>query len=54
LPWASFIQAPIDVFLERPDASFWLVRQACWAVALFVIGRMTFDAATRRLVVQGG
>jgi ABC-2 type transport system permease protein len=54
LPWASFIQAPIDVFLERPDASFWLVRQTCWAVALFVIGRMTFDAATRRLVVQGG
>jgi viologen exporter family transport system permease protein len=54
LPWASFIQAPIDVFLERPDAWFWLVRQACWTFALFVIGRMLFDTATRRLVVQGG
>jgi viologen exporter family transport system permease protein len=54
LPWAAFIQAPIDVFLEKPDATFWLVRQTIWAVALLVVGRMVFDAATRRLVVQGG
>jgi ABC-2 type transport system permease protein len=54
LPWAAFIQAPIDVFLERPHATFWLVRQACWAVVLLAAGRVLFKAATRRLVVQGG
>jgi ABC-2 type transport system permease protein len=54
LPWAAFIQAPIDVFLERPNAEFWLVRQVVWAVALLALGRVVFEAATRRLVVQGG
>jgi ABC-2 type transport system permease protein len=54
LPWAAFVQAPIDVFLERPDANFWLVRQTFWALVLLALGRVMFDAATRRLVVQGG
>ena len=39
LPWASFVQAPIDVFLERPHAWFWLVRQAVWAAVLLAAGR---------------
>jgi viologen exporter family transport system permease protein len=54
LPWASFVQAPIDIFLERPHAWFWLVRQSLWAAALLAAGRVLFDAATRRVVVQGG
>jgi ABC-2 type transport system permease protein len=54
LPWAAFVQAPIDVFLERPDATFWLVRQTVWAVVLLAAGRVLFEAATRKLVVQGG
>jgi ABC-2 type transport system permease protein len=54
LPWAAFIQAPIDVFLEKPHATYWLVGQAVWAVVLLAVGRFAFDAATRKLVVQGG
>jgi ABC-2 type transport system permease protein len=54
LPWAAFVQAPIDVFLERPDATFWLVRQTVWAVVLLAAGRVLFEAATRKLLVQGG
>jgi ABC-2 type transport system permease protein len=54
LPWAAFVQAPIDIFLERPHASYWLLAQVFWAVALLALGRVVFAAATRRLVVQGG
>ena len=55
LPWAAFVQAPIDIFLERPHAPFWLVRQTVWAVVLLAVGPgVMFAAATRRLVVQGG
>jgi ABC-2 type transport system permease protein len=54
LPWAAFIQGPIDVFLEKPDAGVWFVRQLVWTVALLALGRALFTLATRRLVVQGG
>jgi ABC-2 type transport system permease protein len=54
LPWASVIQAPIDVFLERPGADAWFWRQLAWSFVLLALGRAMFAAGARRLVVQGG
>jgi ABC-2 type transport system permease protein len=54
LPWAAFVQAPIDIFLERPEASHWIWRQCVWAVVLLAAGRAVMAVATRKLVVQGG
>ena len=57
LPFASMIQVPIDVFLEKystAGVAGALVWQAVWAAALLAAGRLVLATATRRLVVQGG
>ncbi|MFG3494375.1 ABC transporter permease [Streptomyces sp. NPDC047928] len=57
LPWASMLQVPADVFLEK-RTGWGLVQayafQAGWAVVLLAGGRALQAAATRRVVVQGG
>ncbi|NUK03876.1 ABC-2 family transporter protein [Streptomyces lunaelactis] len=57
LPWASMLQVPADVFLEK-RTGWGLVQayafQSGWAVALLAAGRALQSAATRRVVVQGG
>ncbi|MFI1397751.1 ABC transporter permease [Streptomyces sp. NPDC020681] len=57
LPWASMLQVPADVFLEK-RTGWGLVQaygfQAGWAVVLLAAGRLLQSAATRRVVVQGG
>ncbi|MET9951390.1 ABC-2 family transporter protein [Streptomyces sp. NPDC006339] len=57
LPWASLLQVPADVYLERYEG-WGLLRaygfQACWAVVLLAAGRAAQAAATRKVVVQGG
>ncbi|MGW1490759.1 ABC transporter permease [Streptomyces sp. NBC_00191] len=57
LPWASMLQVPADVFLEKRTG--WGLVQAYafqlgWAVVLLAAGRLVQSAATRRVVVQGG
>ncbi|WOX26733.1 ABC transporter permease [Streptomyces solicathayae] len=57
LPWASLLQVPADVYLEKYQG--WGVLrayafQAGWAVALLAAGRLLQSAATRKVVVQGG
>ncbi|MFC8916216.1 ABC transporter permease [Streptomyces sp. WAC05374] len=57
LPWASMLQVPADVFLEKWTG--WGLTglyafQAGWAVVLLAAGRVLQAAATRRVVVQGG
>ena len=57
LPFAGMVQAPIEIFLGHAgglEAVGLLALQAFWAVALLGLGRLAFDAGTRRLVVQGG
>ncbi|MEU1038675.1 ABC transporter permease [Streptomyces sp. NPDC005551] len=54
LPWASLIQAPVDVLLGRRDPAATYVFQAAWAVGLLAAGRLLQGVATRRVVVQGG
>ncbi|MEU9980108.1 ABC-2 family transporter protein [Streptomyces sp. NPDC050856] len=57
LPWASMLQVPADVFLEKRTGWGLLEAyafQAGWALVLLVAGRAVQAAATRRVVVQGG
>lgn len=57
LPWASMVQAPIDVFLglrDGPAIAGVLALQAGWCAALLLAGRRLLALATRRVVVQGG
>jgi ABC-2 type transport system permease protein len=57
LPWASMIQVPLDVFLQRRTGSGLaaaLALQTGWALALLGAGRLMQRAVTRRVVVQGG
>ncbi|MGI5398690.1 ABC transporter permease [Streptomyces sp. CA-135486] len=57
LPWASMLQVPADVFLEK-RTGWGLVQayafQLAWAVVLLSAGRLVQSVATRRVVVQGG
>ncbi|HXM57259.1 MAG TPA: ABC-2 family transporter protein [Candidatus Dormibacteraeota bacterium] len=54
LPFAGMGQAPLTVFLQKPDVAATLALQAAWALALLAAGRLVLRAAHRRLVVQGG
>ncbi|MGI5355429.1 ABC transporter permease [Streptomyces sp. CA-252508] len=57
LPWASLLQVPADVFLEKRTGWALLEAyafQAGWAVVLLAAGRALQTVATRRVVVQGG
>ncbi|WP_240108533.1 ABC-2 family transporter protein [Streptomyces sp. MUM 203J] len=57
LPWASMLQIPADVFLEkRTGWALWEAYgfQTAWALVLLAAGRALQAAATRRVVVQGG
>ncbi|MGH3071656.1 MAG: ABC transporter permease [Gaiellaceae bacterium] len=56
-PFASLLQAPIDVYVGAPVAgstALVLSLQAFWALALYGAGRLVFAAGKRKLVVQGG
>lgn len=57
LPWASLLQVPADIFLDRYHGLALLGAlgfQALWAFVLLAIGRLTLSLATRKVVVQGG
>ena len=57
LPWASYLQAPADLWLGKHDG--WgvlgtLGLQALWAVVLLAVCRLLLRVAERKVVVQGG
>lgn len=57
LPWAAFVQVPIDVYLGRhagTDVLAALGFQVLWAVVLLGAGLLVLQRATRKVVVQGG
>jgi ABC-2 type transport system permease protein len=57
LPWASYVQVPIDVYLGRhrgADLLTALAFQAVWAVVLLALCGWVLERATRKVVVQGG
>lgn len=57
LPWASMLQIPADVYLEKYEG--WGLAgayafQLAWAAVLLAAGRLAQALATRKVVVQGG
>lgn len=55
LPFASMVQAPMDILVERTDHPYLTVAtQAFWAVVVLAVGRAVHRRAERKLVVQGG
>ncbi len=57
LPFASFVQIPLEVLLGKYDGrglAGALAQQVAWALVLLGTGRLVLAAATRRVVVQGG
>lgn len=57
LPFASIVQTPADVFVERVQgaAAIGLVLlQAVWAIGLLAAAQLVTLLATRRVVIQGG
>lgn len=55
LPFASIIQAPMDILVERSAHPYLMVAvQAGWAAVIVAIGRAVQRRAERKLVVQGG
>jgi ABC-2 type transport system permease protein len=57
LPFASILQAPSDIVVERFDTTGQLrllAVQAVWAVIMITLARLVQRRAERRLVIQGG
>ena len=57
LPFASIVQTPADLFVERvqgPAVLGLLAGQAVWAIVLLGACQLATAAATRRVVIQGG
>jgi viologen exporter family transport system permease protein len=57
LPFASILQAPVDVYLGKHTGgglAATLAVQAAWAVALLALARLALARGTRKVVIQGG
>lgn len=56
-PFASLLQAPVDVYVGEPvggSLGLVLALQVFWAISLYVAGQLVLAAGTRKLVLQGG
>lgn len=56
-PFASMLQAPIDIYVGAPlggSAAPVLALQVSWALALYAAGRLVLASGTRKLVIRGG
>jgi len=57
LPFQGISYIPVTIFLgKRPGAELYhaLLLQLAWAVGLFILARVVFRFATRRVIAQGG
>jgi ABC-2 type transport system permease protein len=57
LPWAAYVQVPVDVYLGRHSGADILAAlgfQVLWAVVLLSLCAWVLERATRKVVVQGG
>jgi ABC-2 type transport system permease protein len=57
LPFASMVQLPVEVFLDKhtgADLALVYARQALWLVAIVLLGRAVLVRAVRKVVIQGG
>lgn len=57
LPFQHVVYTPTSIYLGRVPLDFvptLLLRQALWALALYLLGRWIFSLVLRQLTVQGG
>jgi ABC-2 type transport system permease protein len=57
LPWASYLQTPADIWLGHRTGTALLgglALQVLWIAVLLAMCQAVLDAATRKVVVQGG
>lgn len=57
LPFASIVNAPIEVFLNvatGPAMGATLIQQAIWAVVLCAVSHLLLALGTRKLTIEGG
>lgn len=57
LPWAAFVQVPVDIWLGQRSgvsALSGLAFQAGWSVVLLLLCALVLRLATRKVVVHGG
>lgn len=57
LPFSLMYFTPITIYLEKvalADAMILIIRQSGWIVVLFLVSRLMWQAAIRKLVFQGG
>jgi ABC-2 type transport system permease protein len=57
LPWASYLQTPADIWLGQRSGTGildGLALQGLWIAVLLALCHVVLDAATRKVVVQGG
>lgn len=58
LPWASFVQTPADIWLDKTGGIAETVAaigwQAAWGVALLALAAAALRHASRKVVIQGG
>lgn len=56
-PFASIYYIPLTIYLGQvpmDEIAVVLVKQVVWALALFIIGKLLWRTALKKLVVQGG
>ena len=56
-PFASIYYVPITIYLGQmpmEEIAFALLKQLIWVLGLFVVGRLLWRSALKKLVVQGG
>ena len=56
-PFASIYYVPISIYLGQiptEEITMALFKQLIWAVGLFIVGRLLWKSALKKLVVQGG
>jgi ABC-2 type transport system permease protein len=57
LPWASFVQVPVDIWLGQrtgAEVASGLAFQVAWCVVLLALCALVLRLADRKVVVQGG
>jgi ABC-2 type transport system permease protein len=57
LPWASFVQVPVDIWLGQrtgAEVASGLAFQVAWSVVLLGLCALVLRLADRKVVVQGG
>ena len=57
LPWAAYVQLPVEVFINEHTGAgvLWVfAQQLAWTTVLIGAGRLVMTAATRKVVIHGG